>query len=221
MKKKNFISTINNSISHKLVNILAISMSSFGNFHFSLIFDNSEEVNLVKKIISYYKIKKEPNLLLIYQGYVDTDESPIILDIIKYYSNTLTIIKTKNEEKFGFFFDNAIIPNKQGFFESNSHKCFIFSFSDKINYDCKINNQNFNVNKDILFNIGNGDIEINHNFHTNGGKINFPFKSFNIPEDKDSLFKRINGYIDIQDIEIYVVINENYDYYDLRKIIFM
>ena len=55
----------------------------------------------------------------------------------------------------------------------------------------------------------------------NGGNINFPFKSFYIPKNAYNIFRKINGEIEIKDIEIYVVIYENYDYYDLRKVIFL
>ena len=219
-KKSNIVSKDRKTINHKLVNIFAISMSYLGNFHFSLIFDNSEEVKMVKEFVKSFRRKEFPYLLLIYQGNVDKDESSKILDIIKYYKNILLIIKTKNGEKLGFFFDGAIIPNKYGFFESNNYNCFIFSFQEKARYFSKVTNNTFEVNKEVLFNIGNGDIEINHNFHTYGGKINFPFKSFFIPENKGNIFKKINGQFDIKDIEIYTVIEEGYDYYDLRRIIF-
>ena len=150
-KKINYLSKIDDFINHKLVNIFSISMNSIGNFHFSLIFDNSEEVKMVKEMVKPYKSKEYPYLLLIYQGNIDNDESSIILDLINYYKNTLTIIKTKNEEKFGFFFDQAIIPNKDGFFESNTHNCFIFSFQEKERYYCKITNKTLkSINKHFL-----------------------------------------------------------------------
>ena len=219
-KKMNYISKSDATINHKLVNIFAVSMSSLGNFHFSFIFDNSEEVKMVKEFVKPYKNKDNPYLLLIYQGNIDNDDSLKIFDIIEYYKNTLTIIKTKGGEKFGFFFNGAIIPNKYGFFQSNNYKCFIFSFKEKRKYFCKMTNNTFEVNKQSLFNIGNGDIEINHNYHTYGGKINFPFKSFFIPENMGNIFEKINGHFDINDIEIYVAIEEGYDYFDLRRIIF-
>ena len=219
--KTNYISTINKPIHNKLVNIFAISMASCGNFHFSLIFENSDEVNMVKKAIGDFKIEKNPTLLLIYQGATDTDKSSTIFKTIKYYSNTLTLIETKNGEKFAFFFDDRIIPDKNESFESNNYYCFILSFKDKAKYYSKIGNKTFEVNREYLFNIGNGDIVINHNYHTHGGKINFLFKNFYILENKGDVFRKINGHIEIKDIEIYVVIFEDYDYYDLRKIIFL
>ena len=60
----------------------------------------------------------------------------------------------------------------------------------------------FQVNKDTLFNIGNGDIEINYNFMTNGGNIKFLFESFGIDENKDSIFNKLKGHFDIQELEI-------------------
>ena len=220
-KSINYISTINKPILNKLVNIFAISMSSCGNFHFSLIFENSNEVNMVKEIIGDFKIEKNPNLLLVYQGITETDISSIIFKTIKYYSNTLTLIVTKNGDKFAFFFDGRIIPDKNESFESDNYYCFILSFKDKAKYYSKIVNKTFEVNKEYLFNIGNGDIIINHNYHTYGGNINFPFKNFYIPENKGDLFRKINGHIEVKDIEIYAVIYEDYDYYDLRKVIFL
>jgi len=218
-KKTNYISTITDSINHKLVNILVRSISPLGNYHFSLIFENSEEVDIVKEMIRNYKQLKEIYLLLIYQGKTDSDESKTIFELIKFYSNILMMVETKNGEKFGFFFNEAITPNKNGYFESDSYDCFIFSLKDKAKYYAKVNKRTFEINKEFAFNIGNGDIEINHNFHSFGGNINFPFKSFYIPENNGNIFNKINGKFDIKDIEIYLIMNEDYDYYDLRRII--
>ena len=218
-RKSNYISTINDSANHKLVNILVRSISPLGNYHFSLIFENSEEVNNVKEMISIYKQLKEIYLLLIYQGKTDGDESKTIFELIKFYSNILMMVETKNGEKFGFFFNQAITPNKSGYFESNSYDCFIFSLKDKARYYAKVNKRTFEINKEFIFNIGNGDIEINHNYHRFGGNINFPFKSFYIPKNEGNIFNEINGKFEIKDIEIYLIMNEDYDYYDLRRII--
>ena len=61
------------------------------------------------------------------------------------------------------------------------------------------------VNKNSLFNIGNGDIIINYNFRMQGGIVNFPFKSFNIPNQKNNVFTKENGVFDILEIEIYTI----------------
>ena len=133
----------------------------------------------------------------------DTDDTQIILDIIKYFTRTLILIETKNGEKFGFFFEDEIYPNKGEYFESNSNKCILFSIGSKEKYNCASKSVMFQVNKDTLFNIGNGDIEINYNFMTNGGNIKFPFESFVI--NKDSIFSKLNGHFEIQELEIYIL----------------
>ena len=199
-EKTDFITSVHGNIMHKLTNIFAISMNTHGNFHFSMIFENSDEVNFVK---DFFYIKS--SLLLIYQEQADSDESEILLDIIKYFPRILILIETKNREKFGFYFEDEIYPNKAGYFESNSKKCFIFSIGNKEKYNCAPNGVMFEVNKYTLFNIGNGDIEIDHNFMTNGGNINFPFKSFDIDETKDSIFNKLNGHFEIQELEIYII----------------
>lgn len=65
------------------------------------------------------------------------------------------------------------------------------------------------VNKDILFNIGNGVMGIGHNFMINGGNINFPFKSFDIDETKDSIFNKLNGHFEIQEMEIFIIYHDS------------
>lgn len=203
-----YLTSVNDEILHKLVNIFALSINTFGNLHFSMLFDTSEEVNMVKNFITSFTKIEEPELILIYQGVSDTDETSILLELIKYCQNTIIIIETTTEEKFGFFFKEQIYPNDLGYFESDNNNCFIFSFQEKEKYDCDGKNIFFEINKDNLFSIGNGDIEIAFGFDSNGGNINFPFKSFNIPENKESIFKKINGHFDIQDIEIYFI-NDN------------
>ena len=199
-EKVDFITSVHGSIMYKLTNIFAISMNTYGNIHFSMIFENSDEVNFVKE---FFFIKSA--LLLIYQVQADSDDSEILLDIIKYFTRTLILIETKNGEKFGFFFEDEIYPNKGGYFESNSNKCFIFTIENKEKYNCASIGIMFQVNKDTLFNIGNGDIVIEHNFMNNGGNVNFPFKSFDIAETKDSIFNKLNGHFEIQELEIYIL----------------
>jgi len=207
-EKSDYIVSAYGSINHKLANIFAISMNTYGNFHFSMIFENSDEVNFVKEILSINEVKEETSLLLIYQEQADSDDSEIILDIINYFSKVLILIETKDGDKFGFFFEDEIYPNRDGYFESDSNKCFIFSIDSKEKYNCAPKDVMLEVNKDSLFSIGNGDIEIDHDFMTNGGFINFPFESFDIAETKDSIFKKLNGYFEIQEMEIYIIYDD-------------
>ena len=52
-ERADYLTSINDEILHKLVNIFAISMNTFGNLHFSMIFDTSEEVNMVKNFFYF------------------------------------------------------------------------------------------------------------------------------------------------------------------------
>ena len=96
-------------------------------------FETSEEVNMVKSFISSSTDIKSPSLLLIYQDVVDSADSQKILESIDYCFDILMIMETKNGEKFGFFFDKQIAPNKDGYYKLKSDKCFLFSFKNKKN----------------------------------------------------------------------------------------
>ena len=195
-----------NSIQHKLVNIFSVSNNAFGNPHFSFLLEKSEEVSMIKNYVSDFTKIDNIVMVLAYQGMNDSDDSKIILDIINYFQNTLFVIGVENGYKFGFFFEKSIFANNKGYFSSDSNRCFIFSFVNHEKYDCLNNRETFAVNKNILFNIGEGDIIINYNFLTNGGIINFPFKSFDIPRNFQNLFTNKNkGEFEIKDIEIYLL----------------
>ena len=102
-ENEKYISSLNNMYSHKLVNIFAISINIFGNYHFSLIFDTSEEVKNTKNFISSFTKIEDPFIELIYQGTYDGDKVEKIMFLIRYLSHVLIIVETKNKEKFGFF----------------------------------------------------------------------------------------------------------------------
>lgn len=197
------ISYQQNTIDHKLVNILSISSNTYGNMHFSFLFEKTEEVNMVKKFIYDFTKIENPAMLLIYQGKSDSDNSLTLLDLINYSENTLFIIETADKNKFGFFFGEMIFPNNKGYFVSDSNRCFIISFINKEKYECINNQKTFEVNKNSLFNIGDGDIIIKHNFLTNNGIINFPFKSFDTNGIKENIFTKYNGEFEISEIEIF------------------
>ena len=195
-----------NSLYHKLINIFAVSYNVYGNTHFSMLFEKSEEVNMVKNHIAEFSQIDNPILRFIYQGGSDTDNSKILLDSISYLEKSLFVFGTNDDNnKFGFFFEKLIYPNNEGYFESETDRCFIFSFQNKEKYPCLNNKKTFEINKNNLLNIGDGDIIINHDFLIEGGIINFPFKSFDIEENKENVFKKLNGKFEIRDIEIYVI----------------
>ena len=205
------LKSLENSLSHKVVNILAVSANAYGNLHFSFLFENSDEVQSIKNsIISYTKFEI-PYLHLIYSSNIDSDNSSSILNLIRYWPNLLFIVESQSDEKFGFFLQDAIFTDKLGIFKSNVNRCFIYSFMYKKEFICNEKNVSLTFNDDKLINMGNGDIIINHEFKTNGGIINFPFKSFNIPET-DIEFDKLNGKFEIKDIEIYIVFDQQ-NYY--------
>ena len=210
-ENENYISSLDNIYSHKLVNILAISINIFGNYHFSLIFDTSKEVKNTKNLISSFTNIENPSLDLIYQGIYDGDDTKVIMLLIRYLSHILIIVETRNEEKFGFFFNDKIDyeeDEEYEYFNSENNNCFLFSLNYNEKYNCKSKGKtNFEINGQGLFNIGNEDIIINHDFNTEGGIINFPLESFDIKESDlgYEMFKNLANQFDIFDIEIYLV----------------
>ena len=210
-ENENNISSLSNVYSHKLVNILAASLNIYGNYHFSLIFDTSEEVKNTKNLISSFAKNENIYLELMYQGFYDENDADKIISLINYLYYLLIIVETKNGEKFGFFFKDRIDlkeDDKYKYFNTESNDCFLFSLSYNEIYKCNSKGKTtFEINGIGLFNIGNEDIIINHDFNTDGGTINFPFGEFDIKESDlgYEMFKNINHKFDIFDVEIYSV----------------
>jgi len=202
--KKN-ITTFTSTIEHKIVNIFAMSMNTYGNLHFSMLFDKSEEVKMVKKFIQDFTQIDEPAMILLYQGINDSDDTNVILSLISYFPNLLMIIGTRKGNKCGFFLQETIMLNNKKSFDSYSKKCFLFSFATKQMYRCIGKGKTIEINKNNLFNIGDGDIVINYNFRTNGGIMNFPFKTFEVPKIDENIFIGQNGEFQILDIELYAL----------------
>jgi cell division protein FtsL len=205
------ISSLNNDYSHKLVNIFATSMNIYGNYHFSLVFDTSEEVKNTKNFISSFIHVENISLELIYQGIYDGDKADTIMKLFSYIHNILIIVETRSGEKFGFFFDDKNDlkeDDKYKYFYSKSNDCFLFSLKYNEKYNCNSKGKTtFEINGIGLFNIGNEDIISSHDFNTDGGKINFPFESFDIKESDlgYKMFKNLKNQFDILDVEIYSV----------------
>ena len=210
-ENEKYISSLDSINSHKLVNIFAISFNFLGNYHFSLIFDTSEEVKYIKDLISSFIKIENPLIDLIYQGIYDGYDVEDVLLLIKYSIHTLIVLETGNGEKFGFFFNEFIdYEEDEGYkyFISESNNCFLFSLNYKEKYNCNSKGKiTFEINGLGLFNIGNEDIIIRHDFKSDGGMINFPFKTFDIKQSDlgYGMFKKLTNYFDIFDIEIYSV----------------
>jgi len=210
-ENEKYISSLDSIYSHKLVNIFATSFNFLGNYHFSFIFDTSEEVKYIKNLISSFIKIENPLFDFIYQGIYDGYNVEDVLLLIKYSIHTLIVLETKNREKFGFFFNEFIdYEENEGYnyFISENNNCFLFSLDYKEKYKCNSKGKiTFEINGLGLFNIGNEDIIISHDFNTDGGKINFPFETFDIKESDlgYGMFKNLNNHFDIFDIEIYSV----------------
>jgi hypothetical protein len=202
------ISKNQNSIHHKLINIFSIVTNMYGNSHFSLLFEKSEEVTMVKNFIANFTNIINPELILVYQGISDGDDAKVLFNILQYDPNFLMLIGTRDGNKFGYFFGDITIPNNDKSITSKNNNCFIFSFQTKEKFNCLNKGVSLEINKDSLINVGNGDIIINYKYITNGGIINYPFKSFDIPDNYNNTFTKYSGNIEIQDIEIYVIIKE-------------
>ena len=207
-----YISSLDRIYSNKLVNILAISINIFGNYHFSLIFDTSEEVKNTKNLISSFTKIENPSLELIYQGTFDGDKVEKIMSLIRYLSHILIIVETKNKEKFGFFFTFDKIDYEQEekyeYFNTQSNNCFLFSLIYNEKYNCNNKGKStFEINDLGFLFFGSEDIMISHDFHTDGGLINFPFRSFDIKKSDlgYGMFKNFTKQFGIFDVEIYSV----------------
>ena len=206
---KNKLNLINNKISidKKIVNIFA--SSCYGIPRLSYIFEESEEVQMVKNhIIKYYEEKKsiildinKLNLLYMYSGIIDGDNFDSLKDNISFINNILMIIETKKGNKIGFFSDDYVIIRDEEYISTNKN-CFIFFFNDKKIYNFIGNENAFKVNKDKFFSIGDDDLVINNNFHEKGGIVKYPFISFDIQTDNPNIFEESLEF-EIKDIEIY------------------
>ena len=128
-ENEKYISLLDSINSHKLVNIFAISFNFLGNYHFSLIFDTSEEVKYIKDLISSFIKIENPFIDLIYQGIYDGYDVEDILLLIKYSIHTLIVLETRNGEKFGFFFSmNLSIMKKMRDINTSFLKVIIVFF---------------------------------------------------------------------------------------------
>ena len=176
-----------------------------------MIFDTSEEVKYIKNLISSFIKIENPLIDLIYQGIYDGYDVEEVMLLIKYSIHTLIALENRNGEKFGFFFNEFIdYEEDEGYkyFISESNNCFLFSLNYKEKYNCNSKGKiTFEINGLGLFNIGNEDIIIRHDFKSDGGMINFPFKTFDIKQSDlgYGMFKNLTNYFDIFDIEIYSV----------------
>ena len=201
-----------NSIEHKFVNLIAINRRS--NLLFAYSFKNKIEFEMVKSfIMQYYRhnplqydenIFEKYKLHLIYQS----STSEIInyndfTDILNYHRNSLFIINTFNDNRFGIYVDEPIIFNADKEFISSENRMFIFSFRAKSMHKYIGNGPALKISKDNILELGEEEIIIFNNFYSNGGYINYPLLSFEGLNKFDNIFTEKNGRFDINHIEIF------------------
>ena len=210
-KDNDLLTENHNSITHKLINIIAHSYSRI--YHFSLIFETKSEVDMVKNtLVEFYKEKnmildKEKfSMVFRYEGIFDGDSFSDLKDRIDYSYHTFFFIETVNSMKFGFYIEDNILFDKKNSYIDKENNCFLMSFQKEGIFRCKGKGNKLEIKKDDdMIIIGDGDIIIKKNYFQEDkkGTINFPFKSFDISTINTNIFTEVSGEIKIRGIEIF------------------
>lgn len=210
---KDVINKRNTEIEHKMVNIMAKSYN--GLYHFSFIFETKKEVDLMKNyIVEFYKDKNlnididKINMNIKYQAPIDGDTFNNLKQNINYNFHTFIFIESEFNHKFGFYIEDVIIIDKKNKYVDNDNNCFLVSFQKEGLFKCTGKKNKIEIKKDndgILV-IGDGDIIIKNNFYQTSqkmGKINYPFKSFDVSTINKNIFTREDGEFDIVNMEVF------------------
>ena len=206
-----FINEQRSTINHKLVNLISISRRK--NILFAYSFANKDEYEMVKNfIIEYYRknplqynenIFERHQLKLIYQSTSDNVNFFNFVDILNYHRNSLFIIHTVENKKFGIYVDEPIIFDDKKEFISRENRLFVFSFQSKTMHKYIGNGNSLKMNKNKLIEVGDNNIYIFENFYNNGGYINYPIKDFEDLNEKEDIFTGSIGKFEIKNIEIF------------------
>ena len=211
-KNDNLLNNHQSSIDHKLVNL--ISNNRKKDFQLAYSFLNKIEFEMVINFISEYYRKNPPQyyeniyekykLQLIYQApsLFDMDFHDFIY-ILNYLRNSLFIIHTINNKRFGIYVDEPILFNTRKEFISYENRMFIFSFQSKSMHKYIGKGPSLKISPNKFIEIGDEEILIYDNSCKNGGYINYPLKSFEDLNENDNIFTENNGKFDIKIIEIF------------------
>ena len=213
-KNQNLIEENNDSINHKIINI--ISQMPTVTYRFSYMFQKSEQVQKLKNSIKdFYKDIQYINLDInkftikfIYSAIMEGDSYSDIENKINFNSNNFIIIESEDDMKFGFYFEETIELSKKNGFQYKGNKCFMISFQHDGIFKCLDNKKNkISIkNEENMIVIGDDDIIIKNEFFSYSDKkgiINFPFKSIDVSNINKNIFTEFNDKFDVKGIEIF------------------
>ena len=188
------LSSKNNILMHKLVNIGCLNQ--YGLVRFSFIFTTTEEFKTIQNIVYDYRkeIEKKEipnefrNTFLLFQGFTDDEKS--FIERISFFWNLAIFIETSEGKKFGIFIADLITPDKNNEFDSTTDKIFLYSFETKQKYNYIGKGEKiFRLNvDDKMIIVGDDELIIYQEYYLNGGEINFPMKSFDLSTINNNVF---------------------------------
>ena len=203
------LSSKNNILMHKLVNIGCLNQ--YGLVRFSFIFTTTEEFKTIQNIVYDYRkeIEKKEipnefrNTFLLFQGFTDDEKS--FIERISFFWNLAIFIETSEGKKFGIFIADLITPDKNNEFDSTTDKIFLYSFETKQKYNYIGKGKKiFRLNvDDKMIIVGDDELIIYQEYYLNGGEINFPMKSFDLSTINKNVFTGQNGKFSIANIEAF------------------
>ena len=213
-KNQDSIAKTQTDIEHKLLNIFSHTYN--GVVHFSYILNTKKDIEIVKKnIIDYFGPKynfKENQLefFFMYQGVYDGDSFSKIKEGIEYSSQTLILLETEGDYKFGFYFEEQVLLDDDDRFENKNNTCFLFSFQREGRFNCIGDGNKIQIKKDKngMLIIGDGDIIIKNHYlegPEKKGVSNYPFKSFDISTINSNIFTGVTGDFDVFGMEIFTI----------------
>lgn len=203
----NELLTLQTSMDHKIVNIASLTKN--GNFRFSLIFDNSEDFNIVKNLAYGYNTDpdldlKEKHIFFLYQNFIENDGFLGFIRSISYFENIFLFIQTEKGNKFGIFVKDIIIQDNYHEFKGKTNDIFLYSFETKKKYNfIGDKKKSISFTKEKMISVGDDEIVIFSDFWDKGGYIKYPLKSFDLSNTDTNIFTGENGEFFIRYIEGY------------------
>ena len=202
--KDSELSIRKSSIDHKIVNIASLNKGSI--FRFSIIFEKSEEFNLIKNLAYDYMGKTAMafnKTYFLYQSVIDSDNYNSFMDRVSYFGNLFIFIQTEDGYKFGIFIHELVDPNNDYEYKVNTKEIFLYSFETNKKYNLKEDKkQLLSFTKDKMICLGDEELVIYTGYWTKGGIIKYPLKSFELPNNNNVLTGK-NGVFYIRYLEIY------------------